>query len=117
MSSPNRPINIHQHYHAHVYFDEQTLPLAQQLCCAAGNKFGLPVGRVHKKPVGPHTLWSCQILFNHSHFEQLIPWLEQHRQSLSVLIHADTGDDYSDHTRYAYWLGDEVALDLSGFSV
>jgi DOPA 4,5-dioxygenase len=116
MPSPSRPINIHQHYHAHVYFDQQTLALAQDLCQAAREKLGLQVGRVHQKPVGPHTMWSCQILFSRSEFDKLIPWLDQHRQSLSILVHADTGDDYADHTRFAYWLGNEVALDLSGFS-
>lgn len=110
-----RPVNDHQHYHAHVYFDSETLTKATALCHAAGDKFGLKVGRVHQKPVGPHTMWSCQILFAKADFELLLPWLDDHREGLSVLIHADTGDNLADHTRYAYWLGNDVPLDLRGF--
>lgn len=112
MNSPKRPVNIHKGYHAHVYFDQQTLDFASKLCAQAGEKFGLKVGRVHQKPVGPHTQWSCQITFSHKSFDEFIPWLDTHRQNLSVLVHALTGDDLADHTEYAYWLGDDVALNL-----
>ncbi|WP_246616340.1 DOPA 4,5-dioxygenase family protein [Thaumasiovibrio subtropicus] len=30
-------------------------------------------------------------------------------------LNADTGDDLTDHTDYAYWLGDAVELDLRLF--
>jgi aromatic ring-cleaving dioxygenase len=48
-------------------------------------------------------------------FEQFIPWLEAQRNGLSILIHADTGDDLTDHTKYAYWLGKPTEIDLSMF--
>jgi DOPA 4,5-dioxygenase len=115
MTSIKRPINDHNYYHAHVYFDADTLSTATALCQTAGDKFRLKVGRVHQKPVGPHTMWSCQILFKNTDFERLIPWLDAERKGLSILVHADTGDDLADHTRFAYWLGEEVALDLRGF--
>lgn len=115
MTSINRPINVHKQYHAHVYFDKETLPFASELCTLAGKKFGLRVGRVHQKLVGPHTMWSCQILFRHKEFDAFIPWLDDKRGGLSVLVHAVSGDDLIDHTKYAYWLGDAVALDLTGF--
>lgn len=53
--------------------------------------------------------------FTHDDFDRFIPWLDQHRGDLSVLVHADTGDDLADHTTHAYWLGDAVALDLRQF--
>ncbi|WP_413616362.1 DOPA 4,5-dioxygenase family protein [Halomonas cupida] len=28
--------------------------------------------------------------------------------------HALTGDDLADHTKYAYWLGDSVEVNLDG---
>ena len=115
MTETKRPINIHNHYHAHVYFDSQTLQFASDLCIKAGELFDLKVGRIHQKPVGPHPKWSCQISFSSKDFEQLIPWLSDNRNDLTVLIHAQTGDNLKDHTEYAYWLGDNVQLNLSIF--
>ncbi|MCO7225394.1 DOPA 4,5-dioxygenase family protein [Pleionea sp. CnH1-48] len=115
MTEPRRPVNQHKAYHAHVYFDADTVAFASNLCKQAGEKFGLKVGRVHEKPIGPHTRWSCQITFGTKHFDDFIPWLDQHREGLSVLVHALSGDDLKDHTDYAYWLGDEAELDLSIF--
>ncbi|WP_281646898.1 DOPA 4,5-dioxygenase family protein [Parendozoicomonas sp. Alg238-R29] len=116
MNSAKRPVNCHKAYHAHVYFDRQTLEFAEKLCLEAGDLFGLKVGRVHQKLVGPHPRWSCQIIFSHKSFDELVPWLDKNRGNLSILIHALTGDDLKDHTEFAYWLGDCVALDFSMFA-
>ena len=115
MTTPNRPINRHNAYHAHVYFDADTLDFATQLCKEAGQKFSLEIGRIHQKPISPHTQWSCQIKFNKNDFEHFIPWLEKNREGLNVLVHAVTGDDYTDHSQYAYWLGNEEKLNLNIF--
>ena len=115
MSEIKRPVNIHKAYHAHIYYDAQTLEAAQKMLGKLRQTFALQVGRVHQKPVGPHPKWSCQIIFGRRDFEQLIPWLESHRGALSVLVHALSGDDLEDHTNYAYWLGDSYELDLSMF--
>lgn len=109
------PVNVHRSYHAHVYFEQETLAFATTLCQQAGDLFNVPVGRVHEKLVGPHPKWSCQISFGRQHFEQIIPWLNEHRAGLTVFVHGLTGDDLKDHTEYAYWLGDSIALDLSIF--
>ncbi|WP_069384327.1 DOPA 4,5-dioxygenase family protein [Halomonas caseinilytica] len=114
MNEPKRPVNIHKGYHAHVYFDEETVDVASRLCAEAGEKFGLKVGRVHQKLVGPHTKWSCQITFSYTSFDTFIPWLDEHRGRLSVLVHALTGDDHADHTTHAYWLEDSVEINLDG---
>jgi DOPA 4,5-dioxygenase len=114
MSSPKRPVNHYKHYHAHVYFDAETIEFARHLCTKASENFAVQMGRVHIKPVGPHTMWSCQLLFNHKDFDALIPWLDDNRDDLSVFVHPLTGDDLFDHTELATWLGEEVELDLTG---
>ncbi|UJF19838.1 DOPA 4,5-dioxygenase family protein [Vibrio sp. SS-MA-C1-2] len=109
------PKNSHQHYHAHLYFDQKTQDHAKELRHLSEEIFGLKVGRFHQKLVGPHPCWSCQIEFNAEDFDQYIAWLESQRQQLSVLIHPVTGDDLIDHTDYAYWLGQEIPLNLALF--
>ena len=116
ISDVKRPVNQHKAYHAHVYFDQTSLEFATQLCHQAGEQFDLKVGRVHQRPIGPHTRWSCQIIFGEKSFNAFIPWLDQQRAELSVLVHALTGNDLADHTEFAYWLGDPVPLDLSMFN-
>ena len=110
-----RPVNSHKAYHAHVYFNEQSKIVAKTLCRDAGEKFGLKVGRFHEKLIGPHPRWSCQITFSTRDFDRFIPWLEQQRQSLTVLVHALTGNDLQDHTEFAYWLGHPIELNLDMF--
>ena len=115
MTEIRRPVNSHKAYHAHVYFNEQSKLIAKSLCREAGEKFGLKVGRFHEKLVGPHPCWSCQITFGTRDFECFIPWLEEQRQDLTVLVHALTGNDLQDHTEFAYWLGQPVKLNLGMF--
>ena len=115
MTEIKRPVNSHKAYHAHVYFDESSKVLANQVCQGAGEKFGLQVGRFHEKLVGPHSRWSCQITFAAKDFDSFIPWLDEKREDLSILVHALTGNNLQDHTEFAYWLGEPVTLDLSLF--
>ena len=115
MNKHKYPINIHDYYHAHVYFEQESLDFATELCEKAANLFTLKMGRVHQKPIGPHPMWSCQITFSSIDFEQFILWLEDNRQGLNVLVHALTGDNLQDHTEYAYWLGNEIELSLDLF--
>ena len=115
MNKQKIPINNYDYYHAHVYFELETLALATGLCQTCGDLFNLKVGRIHQKKVGPHPMWSCQISFSAKDFEQLIPWLENNRLGLTVLVHALTGNNLQDHTEHAYWLGSEVELNLDMF--
>lgn len=104
---PRRPTNIHSAYHAHVYFDAESVDAARALCREAGERFNVQVGRVHEKLVGPHPRWSCQLAFSAAEFDRIIPWLDEHRGGLDVFVHGLTGDDLKDHTDHAYWLGNE----------
>ncbi len=110
-----RPENLFSQYHAHVYFDGGTVRFASRLCEEAGVKYGVQVGRVHRKPVGPHPSWSCQLVFSYTQFEALVPWLDESRHGLTILIHPVTGNDLEDHTIHAAWLGDEVMLNIAMF--
>ena len=110
-----RPENLYSHYHAHVYFGPETVAQARALCQQAGELFGVAVGRVHEREVGPHPHWSCQLAFDGAIFDSFIPWLDQHRGGLDVLVHGLTGDDLADHTTHAAWLGQEAALKLDMF--
>jgi len=112
---PRRPENLYPQYHAHVYFNADTVVQARALVEEAGLHLLVVVGRVHERPVGPHPQWSCQIAFDAAEFDQVIGWLDTHRNGLDVLVHGLTGNDYADHTAHAMWLGNDHALDLSIF--
>jgi aromatic ring-cleaving dioxygenase len=111
-----RPQNLHANYHAHVYFDAQSTEQARALCERAAALFGVAMGRVHQKLVGPHPHWSCQLTFDARQFDALIPWLEAQRGGLNILVHALTGHSLDDHTTHASWLGEPAVLNLAHFS-
>jgi aromatic ring-cleaving dioxygenase len=99
-------------YHAHVYYDGATRPLAERLRGAIGERFEVRLGRWHDAPVGPHPRAMYQVAFAVAEFPRLVPWLMLNRDGLSILIHPLTGDDYDDHAHHALWLGTPLALDL-----
>ncbi len=103
-------------YHAHVYFDANTVELAREICSAAAERFSIRMGRVHERPVGPHPDWSCQLAFRPDRFPEVIPWLMLNRQGLVVLVHPITGNDLRDHRDYPMWMGRSRPLDLSVLS-
>ena len=110
-----RPTNDYDSYHAHVYFDETSVEQASSLCEQAGELLAVKVGRLHQKLVGPHPCWSCQLAFDKTQFDTVIPWLEGHRAGLTVFVHGLTGNDLKDHTDGASWLGTAIPLNLSIF--
>ena len=100
-------------YHAHVYFDADTREQAAKLCAAAGETFGVKVGRMHDRPVGPHPRGSCQLTVPADQFATVIPWLIENRRGLTIFTHAETGDALKDHTDHVIWLGPSEPLKLS----
>ena len=100
-------------YHAHIYFDAETLEQAKALCHQADQEFDIEMGRIHEKPVGPHPMWSCQLAFKPETFASIVPWLAINRKGLIVFLHPETGDDLKDHSDHAIWMGDMLDLDLS----
>lgn len=98
-------------YHAHIYWRSpeeraRALELRQWL----GERFGVAMGRVHDRAVGPHTSPMYQVAFTTDVFPRLVPWLMLNRSTLSVLIHPNTGRARDDHLRHALWLGEPLAL-------
>ncbi|NKC12179.1 MAG: 4,5-dioxygenase [Gammaproteobacteria bacterium] len=99
-------------FHAHVYFDANTVVAARALCEAASARFPVRMGRVHEKLVGPHPRFSCQLAFEPPVLGDLLSWLALNRQGLTVFVHPQTGDDLTDHTNHAIWMGQMLELDL-----
>lgn len=102
-------------YHAHLYYDENTIDKAKELCELIAQKFDVEYGKFHEKNVGPHPRWSVRISVDRNKFGRCIPWLMKNRDGLTVFIHAETGDDLIDHTDHAIWMGEMLELDLSVF--
>lgn len=102
-------------YHAHVYFGAESVNQARTLCETAAGRFGVQMGRVHERPVGPHPQWSCQLGATPAQFAKLLPWLALNREELIVFAHPETGDALVDHRDHGIWLGAGLALDLSIF--
>jgi DOPA 4,5-dioxygenase len=103
-------------FHAHIYFNSETTAQARKLCEDATEKFGVEMGRVHERPVGPHPDWSCQLAFPPEKFGQVVPWLMLNRAGLIVFVHPETGDELQDHTEHALWMGEVRPLDTSIFN-
>ncbi len=111
----NAPVNNFSKYHAHIYFDATTETLARRLCVSTWQECHVGLGRFHRKPIGPHPEWSCQVSFDSKEFDNVIHWLKQHREHLSVLVHPLTGDPLAEHSEHASWLGDPIDLKLDVF--
>jgi len=103
-------------YHAHVYYNGATKPIAARIREAVEQRFDVEMGRWHDKPVGPHPMWSYQIAFEVGLFAELIPFLALNREGLTVFIHPNTGNALTDHTAHVMWLGASQELDVSTLS-
>ena len=103
------------HFQAHVYYDEETMAQARALCEAARDRFGVEMGRMHERPVGPHPMWSCQLAFPPDRFGDVVPWLALNRDGLIIFTHPETGDNLADHARHAIWMGGMPELNLAMF--
>ena len=103
-------------FHAHIYFGPECHKEATDLREEISRRFGLRVGTMHKKPVGPHTKAMFQVVIGKDDFGDFVEWLLLNRRGHDVLIHPETGNDLLDHTDHAMWLGNPVAIDVSAFT-
>lgn len=94
--------------------EEETLEEARALRAKAGELFGLSLGRLHERPVGPHVVWSCQLTVSKEQFGEVVSWLALNRGNLDFFVHPVTGDHLADHTKHVMWLGKSYPLDLNG---
>lgn len=99
-------------YHAHIYCDATTAPLAEKLRQGLAANFTVEIGKLIDGEVGPHPTFQIPIMFRTEAFQQVVPWLMLNRQGLNILIHPLTDDEYDDHTTNALWLGEPVPLKL-----
>jgi DOPA 4,5-dioxygenase len=103
-------------YHAHVYFDAASRPIAERLRDTVVGTFAVAPGAFADEPRGPHPIPQFNLIFETPEFQRVVPWLMLNREGLDVLVHPLTESNYDDHTRYALWLGTPVALKLERLS-
>lgn len=103
-------------FHAHIYFDPEEVEAARALGSAAEERFGVPVGHYHLRPVGPHPRGSCQLTVPPELFGDFAQWIVIARGDLTIFAHASTGDDLADHSHNVIWFGPSEPLDLSIFA-
>lgn len=105
-------------YHAHIYYEPGvTKSAAAALRDRLAERFPeATIGRWHPVPVGPHTSAMYQVAFPVALFATLVPYLMLHRTGLDVLVHPETGDDPTDHTTHAAWLGTKLPLRMEAFT-
>lgn len=106
-----QPIARIASYHAHVYFDgpaqrEKAMRLRERIA----ERFGVALGHIHDRQVGPHARPMYQVSFDVPTFSTLLPWLMLNRDGLVILIHPNTGRERSDHLSHAVWLGEMLPI-------
>jgi aromatic ring-cleaving dioxygenase len=99
-------------YHAHVYYDPSTKPVAEQLRATIAGKFAARVGELSDEPRGPHPIPQFAAIFEEAEFQNIVPWLMLNRDGLDVLVHPLTESSYDDHSKNALWLGTPVPMRL-----
>lgn len=97
-------------FHAHLYFDADQAEEARVFAESVARRFGVAIGHVHTRPVGPHPRGSCQLTLAPEQFGEIVPWLAINRGKFTVFVHPSTGDDVADHLLYAIWLGPSERL-------
>ena len=103
-------------YHAHVYYDAATRPIAARLRDTIISKFAVEPGAFSDEPRGPHPVPQFNTIFEIPEFQKIVPWLMFNREGLSVLVHPLTESNYDDHSKLALWLGAPVPLRLDRLS-
>jgi DOPA 4,5-dioxygenase len=102
-------------FHFHLYYDADEVDHARRIGEDVRDRFGVAMGHLHTRPVGPHPRGSCQLTIPPGKFAEVAAWLALHREGLTVFAHASTGDDLADHTQHVIWFGPSEPLDLSLF--
>jgi DOPA 4,5-dioxygenase len=108
----------HAPYHAHIYYDTASRPLAETLHHVLRERQAsgeldqlLFVGSLRDGKAGPHPQSQFEIHFTADALAVVREFL--HACGLKALIHPLTDDDLADHTRLAEWIGAPLELDLT----
>ena len=99
-------------YHAHVYYDPATRPVAERLREVVISQFAVEPGAFSDAPIGPHPISQFSVIFRAEEFQSVVPWLMLNREGLDVLVHPLTESSYDDHSKNALWLGTPVPMRL-----
>lgn len=101
-------------WHAHIYFDDVTRPIAAWLRDRLAERFTeARLGRWHDGPVGPHAQAMYQLAFSTQDAPVLIPFLALNRRGLTILVHPETGRPRDDHLSHALWMGAVLPLNAA----
>src|SRR5687767_10442433 len=73
-------------YHAHVYYDQATRPVAAQLRETISSKFAVEFGPFSDEPRGPHPVSQFNVIFKADQFQSIVPWLMLNHEGLAVLV-------------------------------
>ncbi|HVC57364.1 MAG TPA: DOPA 4,5-dioxygenase family protein [Stellaceae bacterium] len=112
MPAPTHPNPKIYGYHAHVYYDAATKPIVERFHERLSTAYPVEMGQFSGERVGPHPVPQFQIIFESAQFQEVVTWMMLHRDGLDILVHPLTDDMIDDHTDYALWLGQPVALVL-----
>jgi aromatic ring-cleaving dioxygenase len=104
-------------FHIHVYFEPDSLESARVLAERARLTNLFEFVEIHEQPIGPHPTGMIEAHFGDQSYISVLDWVEAHLGVFSALIHQDTGDDFSDHTEGARWLGKELPLNFDFFEL
>ena len=99
-------------YHAHVYYNADTKPLAAKLRETIIGKFTVEPGAFSDEPRGPHPISQFNVTFEIPEFQNIVPWLMLNHEGLDVLVHPLTESSYDDHSINALWIGTPVPMKL-----
>ncbi|MCM2350504.1 MAG: DOPA 4,5-dioxygenase family protein [Bacteriovoracaceae bacterium] len=118
LNSQLLPPNFPREFDAHIYFDEDSTEYAADLRSNAIAHFSgknVFIGELIPVLVGPHPKPMFEINFPAELFSEVVLWLLEEHDDLSVLVHKLSGDDLKDHTDMAMWMGKQLLLDISRF--
>jgi aromatic ring-cleaving dioxygenase len=99
-------------YHAHVYYNAATRPIAERLRDTIIGRFAVKPGGFSDEPRGPHPISQFNVIFQTEEFQKIVPWLMLNREGLDILIHPLTESSYDDHSKNALWMGTPVPMRL-----
>jgi aromatic ring-cleaving dioxygenase len=117
MLAPDQWPQKFEYFHSHVYYSAETKSVAENLFRKLKEKFPkeLRISEMHDQLMGPHPFWMFEADFKSEAFMQVVGFLAEHRDGLSILIHPLSGNSVLDHTDHALFLGQKEDLDLSIF--
>jgi aromatic ring-cleaving dioxygenase len=104
-------------YHIHIYFDAGKEDDAIEITKQLDERFPDAIRGVHRVGlVGPHAQENIGMTIKGDNFGEIVGWLQMNRkESLSILVHPRTGDEWKDHIECPLWLGKPVPFNMTWF--